>query len=131
MIKCFSTGKKEQEKYDNKERVIGTWFEKPIYRKVIKITPTEYNELTSDGTKKMLPLNMNIDLILKANITVKYQDTNINTKTFFMHSISSGNYEIGVNNCINNELQIYVGSSVLPNIVDYIYITLEYTKTTD
>ena len=116
------------QEYEETERQIGTWFGTPLYRKVIKISQQEYSALSDDSNKKILPLGFNVDLLLRGDITVKYTDTNNNTKSYFMHSVGTGTYDMGVHNCVNNEIQIYVGQNILQYLTDYIYITLEYTK---
>ena len=127
--------------YDDQERVIGTWFGEPLYRKVLSLTATEYNNLETSNTYKLLPLDVRIKSIMRADIMVSNftsDGTGTNNKTYAMHHVNtSTSSELGVNNCKtsvsgtnNSNLEIYVNNTAISRINGNIYITLEYTKAT-
>ena len=120
--------------YDDQERVIGTWFGKPLYRKVIELTVQEYEALDiNTENRKLYPLNFDIDNCVRGDTITTYQDSNNKplTKVYPMHTISTNSYESGIHNIWDNNIVFYVGSSITSNLLNNIYLILEYTKTTD
>ena len=107
--------------YDGNEHVIGTWFGKPLYRKVISQTLTQSNT------------NTFVDLITFNDGNIKKIDgylTNQNdyyiplTYAYYSGSISGSAYRI-----YNNTIQV-VGLNSDWRTWEYVFI-IEYTKATD
>ena len=128
--------------YDDQERVIGTWFGKPLYRKVISLTVQEYNNLEASGNLKLLPLNIYIKNIIRADMVAlnfSTDGTATNNRTYPMHYVNtSSGSDLGVHNYKNSvadasvsNLEIFINNAILTRASGNIYITLEYTKTTD
>ena len=100
--------------YDTTERIIGTYFGKPLYRKAFVITPSEY--------------------VLRADMHIKYAQAgySVNTKTYGMHNVAVSNtYDCGVHSCKNGVLNILIGSAQVSILTDNIHLILEYTKSSD
>lgn len=119
--------------YDSQERIIGTWFGEPIYRQVISLTVTEYNNLQTYSNRKVYPLSsININKFLRGDVVLSYVDNNIyTTKTYPSHSVATNaTYDAGVHNAITDALILVIGTSLLPILTDNIYIIIEYTKQT-
>lgn len=68
------------EVYDDQERVIGTWFGKPLYRKVLSMTVAEIKELTKDSSNRYkVPVqDLNIDLLTSVKTVCIYDDGSSN-----------------------------------------------------
>ena len=123
-------GKRLNTSYSTDETVVGTYLDKDIYRKVLQITSSEYTALDTTSSRKKLPLNINIDNILRADIITQYNDgTKLVKKSYPMHMVNTGNsYDQGAHIYEDGFLQIYVGSNILNGLIGNINIVLEYTK---
>lgn len=123
--------------YSATETVVGTYLGKPLYRKILHLTKSEYNNLSSGGSnRKFLPVtSLNIESLFRADMQANWTDGEKNlTKCYAMHPLNTSNaYEIGVNSLESNSLLLIIGSSVLSGMSndDKANIVLEYTKTTD
>jgi hypothetical protein len=120
--------------YDTTERIIGTYFGKPLYRKAFVITPSEYVNLQDDNNRKNYPTNIDIETLLRADMHIKYAQAgySVNTKTYGMHNVAVSNtYDCGVHSCKNGVLNILIGSAQVSILTDDIHLILEYTKTSD
>lgn len=116
--------KDEGEVYSTEEVRIGTWTDgKPLYRKVIKVTPTISNSEYSkyEFTHKIT----NIDVITKVDAFTK----NNYGETWPLPNMSSSSSGTGIKSVDRTKVIIY---SMREGWSGWdFYITLEYTKTTD
>ena len=120
--------------YDNTERVIGSYFGKPLYRKIIQITKDEYKDLptTSNSRKGLDVSSLNINFLVNAIISLNYIETNVkHNKVGYMHRTDTNNYELGCNDTAGGTLNFFIGNSILTGLDGSANILLEYTKTTD
>ena len=109
------------EVYSEEERVIGTWFGKPLYRIVYNLkTPSSNTTATTVGTTKK-----NIDTFVKVRGIINKTD---GTWEEIPYYISDGSYIRLWINSSNIRIRIQSDGSAfnVPMIV-----ILEYTKTTD
>lgn len=113
-------GGQAQEIYDGEERVIGTWFSKPLYRKAIQYT--NINALVTW-------INTNIVGIDKA-INIKGFGYGSDSCIPLPFSGSDGYIELGYFNS-NTSILIRCSNQTILNNYKNGYLILEYTKTTD
>lgn len=116
------------EVYDDQERVIGTWFGKPLYRRVIRTKPT-----ASTGTEfssEILALEIPVDNMVHIYGSARTKAGQFCPLPYYL-SEKGGFFYIGYNgpnHAIPNSLRY----SCSTNHVDTpVIIVLEYTKTTD
>ena len=115
--------------YDDQERVVGTWFGKPLYQKTLYYDKTQYGVGSTT-------LNHNIENVkmIMFKDAVLYRDYD---KTFQMIAdvdSNMANWGIGIRNMTATSFNLWLGdmngmSQIL--MYDYMYITFRYTKTTD
>ena len=121
--------------YDDQERVIGTWFGKPLYRKVIVKTVAEIKELSKDSANRyLLPVqDLNIDLLMEAKTICEYDDggSNIHHKKCYSSVPSSSAYDMTILGINNGYILCRYTDNILNYVTSNIYIPVEYTKTTD
>ena len=104
------------EVYDDQERVIGTWFGKPLYRKVYNIT---------NIPKSKYDYQLDIDNTCVVNtINVYYYDDN---RTFCVQNPWYEFMQVYLKQ--NNVLRIEKNTT--DSWTQNCYVILEYTKTTD
>lgn len=109
--------------YSMEETVVGTWFGKPLYRKVI-----DFGALPNATTKEIAHNITNIDKFIKVEGIATRQDATKFTQSLplvYMSSDSAYNTTLGVNTT-SIEIRCTEDRSMFKG-----YVTLEYTKTTD
>lgn len=118
------SGSDESKIYDGTERVIGSWFGKPLYRKVIPITfptITDYNTVaTANIAHNIANIKNIISLSGFAGVGIALNQTILNpsgTSTFIRANANTENITIQSNQKAWSQ---YTG-----------YAIIEYTKTTD
>ena len=124
--------------YSTTETKIGSYLGNDLYRIVITLTGTEYDNLSAVGStsSKEYPVSsLNIDSLIRGDVKIKQTETSTNTvscKTFPMHRMTSGdNYDCGIAKYDSaGYLNLYVGSGARSNLSGDIEIILEYTKNT-
>lgn len=106
--------------YSTDEVKIGTWFGKPLYRKVIPIT-------TYTGSFTVNHNISNLDLVV--NFVGKFKRADgIQNST----KNSNDNYGINIYDISNTNFEVVIGSNLKNNLaVTNLFVILEYTKTTD
>lgn len=114
--------------YDGEERVIGTWFGKPLYSKTIFFQNVQLGSVNHN-----IPNIEKIWIDLSKTYWISQDETF--TAPFFYTGINTGNEQQMVNNYMSlaravtkTEIQFNMGN--IP-VFNNIYITLNYTKTTD
>ena len=115
--------------YDDQERVVGTWFGKPLYQKTLYYDNTDF----AVGSTTLTHNIDNVKMIMFKE-AVLYRDYD---KTFQMIAdvdSDMANWGIGIRNMTTTSFKLWLGnmngmSSQL--MYDYMYITFRYTKTTD
>ena len=120
-----SSGETNTNNYSTEEQVIGTWFGKPLYRKVIQKTVAA-NDTPSFNLSDLGINNADVIFIDVGNSTAHYN-------TPVGGSYSSINFYSGTND-YGNVYVNYDRQLVIKNISGSnrdMYITLKYTKTTD
>lgn len=125
-----SGGGSSMEVYDDQERVIGTWFGKPMYRKTFPFHQTRTSNYTSMYTLVGTIDNANIlrmyGRIWSHSNNYKYP---IPSSEYVKSSSETYNYSFqALNNVASGG--IYVSSYIWRGEFDG-YLTVEYTKTTD
>ena len=117
------------EVYDDQERVIGTWFGKPLYQKTLYFTNSQF----SRANENILNFGIdNIDMVMfhsgigYRNIDNTYQNI-LNT-----HGVMQ-DWGLGIFNMSRTNFVFWVGKMDGTNkyMLDYVYLTFRYTKTTD
>ena len=108
----------QQEIYDDQERVIGTWFGKPLYRKTV------YSTVAGKGTQYTVTTNIT-NLERCVNL---YGNTYSNSGHIPINYPGDGNVS-NINMCYLKK----DGTEIIYriNYGDSFYVTIEYTKTTD
>ena len=107
--------------YDDQERVIGTWFGKPLYRKVIEVN--QYS-----GNFNVIHNIENLDYVTNFYGTFKRKD-GVQTVTT---AVAVDNYNIKIFDMTSTQFSVNVGQNLTDNLaVEKCMVTLEYTKTTD
>lgn len=117
------------EVYDDQERVVGTWFGKPLYQKTLYYDKTQY----SIGSTTLNHNIENVEMIMFKD-AILYRDYD---KTFQMIAdvdSNMANWGIGIRNMTATSFNLWLGdmndmSQLL--MYDYMYITFRYTKTTN
>lgn len=111
--------------YDGQERVIGTWFGKPLYRKTIAININESGEKIfahNIANVKIIMPDLSSSYIIHTGqsfpLTAIYTNAGID---------EINDYSINLNWVNSQNFNLTIGSGRLGNG----YITLKYTKTTD
>lgn len=118
------------ETYSTDEQVIGTWVNgKPLYQKTVYFDKTQY-KINGETT---LPHNISdVDCIwLRSGFGYRGYDnyfqnipnahTDMTNWSIGVYNISPTNFALGIGKCVNTQSMI----------LDYIYLTFNYTKTTD
>lgn len=122
----------EKNIYSQEEVRIGTWLGKPLYRKVIQIQPTFFGSGTpTEGATYQIAHGIN-DLDVSTRCDVYWKTKEGQQRKF--PSIYFKDEKWGGQAFLTIGLIIFeLGSSLLNAIrkADYIYLILEYTKTTD
>lgn len=120
------SGGGSQEVYDSTERVIGTWFSKPLYRK-----SSILESRIQGGRDTDIPHNINnLKEIINVRITVHFTNGWWRPIPFTYNNGSSYSEWFAGWGIIDNLLRLQVGVSFAAS-VDKLFITYEYTKTTD
>ena len=120
--------------YSATETVVGTFLNKPLYRKVISLTKDEYNALsTGSNSRKLLDVSsLNVDNLVNAILCCNYSDVDgFHNKTSYMHRTDTNSYELGCHEIKANYLNFFIGNAILTALSGSANIILEYTKTTD
>ena len=111
---------KENNIYSTDETIIGTWMNKPLYRKVINAN-MKCNGALTHGI-------VNLDLI--TDLKIIFKQANDNFVTLPKNTVEK-EYTIGVDKYTSSIIQLSCGSYFANNQnYDFTFI-LEYTKTTD
>lgn len=110
--------------YSPNEVVIGEWFGKPLYRKVL-YKQNGFTETTN------IPHNIsNLDKVVNYSGTAKFYN-NIRVLPV-IHSSNMAAYSIGVYGIDATNVNVQVGKTLADgNAVTDLYVSIEYTKTTD
>lgn len=118
--------------YDNQERIIGTWFGEPIYRKVISLTTEEILALVkASDNRRLYPVDISIDYLLRADTIANYTIDNVVSKKCYSSSnLTYGAYSSNVHSLENNTFKLNIGDTVINNLTSPLNIILEYTKQT-
>ena len=110
---------KNRFKYSTTEQIVGEWVDgKLIYRKTI------YDAGGSSGNISISHNISNLDRVIKCEGIFKYSNHN-----YVIPRISSDGNNVGID-YISSVIHLYIPTA-FGNNVSSIYITLEYTKTTD
>ena len=110
---------KENNIYSTDETIIGTWMNKPLYRKVINAN-MKCNGALTHGI-------VNLDLI--TDLKIIFKQTNDNFVILPKNTVDK-EYTIGVDKCTSSIIQLSCGSYFANNQnYDFTFI-LEYIKTT-
>ena len=120
---------KTSDNYSTDEKVVGTWIDgKPLYQKTLYFTSSQMLA----GENKYSHNIANVK-----NIRFKYDASYLHESTYgadwtLMNSNTGNYYFMGVW-CDKNDISINISQNVKNRVLDgdYMYITLEYTKTTD
>lgn len=112
--------------YSTTEHVVGTWIDgKPIYEKTIEVTSYTVN------TNIYVPHGIsNIDALINMNGRCKRNGTYIALPFVFTKASGIYDWSIDIYDCTDSSFILFVGSNNSTNLTD-IYVTLQYTKTTD
>lgn len=117
------------EVYDDQERVIGTWFGKPLYQKTLYFTNSQF----SRANENILNFGIdNIDMVMfHSGIGYRSVD-NTYQNILNVHGVIQ-DWGLGVFNMSRTNFVFWVGKMDGTNryMLDYVYLTFRYTKTTD
>ena len=124
------------EKYSTIEQKIGTWIDgKPVYRKVIEIQPASFGNgtATAGATYKIGHGINNLNMATRCDVYWKRngQQQRKFPSIYYNDMAWSGQAFVDI---VDNGIVVFeLGTSILNAIrtANYIYIVLEYTKTTD
>ena len=119
--KFYDESEINKEIYSTAEQVIGTWLGKPLYRRVFISTA----ELKAGKTTTVAAFQ-NIDVVSDIKFSLLSSDKSIYYQNYFINGTTGITIRV---NKQNNNLEIINGSEDWSSPT--IYITLEYTKTTD
>lgn len=110
--------------YSDEEREVGVWRDgKPLYQKTITILPSALHPADND-----LPISLpNMETFVRGFGTLKRSD---GWGVAIPNSYGSTDWNIGIFNVRENMFDFWIGSSAL-RIASVVYITFQYTKTTD
>lgn len=111
--------------YDNTERVVGTWFGKPLYRK-------DYNTYTPSGNNMLLDTIPNIDVVkFEGSVKFKYDTVDI----YYWRDINVADASTGTLRSTysteENNLVIARASFDGRFLINGVRVSVYYTKTTD
>lgn len=104
--------------YSIDEQVVGTWFGKPLYRKTFII-----DSGISSGMTIQHGIS-NFDLLVKVEGSFRRTDGKMNGLLIG----TSDNYSVNIYDVTTSQFSLTKGNSIS---VDYIHVSLYYTKTTD
>lgn len=107
--------------YSTDEVRIGTWFGKPLYRKVF-----QYNDLSqiSSGSYGVITTGLQ-------NVRfVKFEVTNFYNNVSRLMPYNDGTNSLNIVS-INNDIRIYINGTTWNDSANYLIISCYYTKTTD
>ena len=117
----YTTNGGEAHHYSTTEQIVGTWIDgNPLYEKTLKI------ENISTGTLRYSHGISNIDVVTKIDGFV-YAFNGSRPLDYYMFD-SNYNYSISLYAVTNSIIAFLIGVSLE---IDYIIVTLQYTKTTD
>ena len=101
--------------YDDQERIIGTWFGKPLYRKVIEVN--QYS-----GNFNVIHNIENLDYVTNFYGTFKRKD-GVQTGTT---AVAMDNYNIKIFDITSTQFSVNVGQNLTGNLeVEKCMVTLE------
>lgn len=105
--------------YDGEERVIGTWFGKPLYRKTITMS-----ELGLGTTSVALPNDLKMITSFKG-VLINKNDNKVMRVLPFSDNTNANNIRVDSDGTYLRVITYTDWSNYIP------YVTIEYTKTTD
>lgn len=110
--------------YSDEEREVGVWRDgKPLYQKTITILPSALQPADND-----LPISLpNMETFVRGFGTLKRSN---GWGVAIPNSYGSTDWNIGIFNVRENMFDFWIGSSAL-SLASVVYITFQYTKTTD
>jgi hypothetical protein len=128
----YTTSGGEAHHYSTSEQIVGTWFGEPLYEKTLQFT------LDSTKTGNWVSFNhgiSNIDKIVNAS-SFAANDNGIyyNAIRFASYSSYSSYVQAGGSFSLVAASRVDVGFQIgsdIPNSYNKIYVTIQYTKTTD
>jgi len=124
---------KNRFKYSTDEIVIGEWLGKPLYRKVINIPISTFGEGTATTGQKFYYRHdiQNIDMITDQKVIWKRAGEQFRQFPSIYYANTNWNGQVWVHQ--DRNIAFELGSSVINGFreANYIYLILEYTKTTD
>lgn len=112
-------------KYSTDEQKVGTWVDgKPIYKKTFS-----FNELQSDGNEHFYDLGIaNIKSVTNLYGTYQFSQEDIYVPINFYNFLTKEGTYMFVSNISSTGCRITYNSNLSSTLI---YITVEYTKTTD
>jgi hypothetical protein len=113
----YNESKMNKQNYSTEEQVIGNWFGKPIYRKVIETTLTATSDVllgTIDNFDTLI--NINGYVSISGYLTSLLQYWNDTLKSILQVKKKDGGIYLNASSNLLNQ---------------YVYVIVEYTKTTD
>lgn len=110
----------ENDNYSTTEEIIGSWLNKPLYRKVLQITPTEQNTTYNHGIS-------NLDKVIKVGGTYKRKNQNQRGDLPMLYT----NWQIWIYDFLPTNFRLNISTNQWNAGFEYIYIYIEYTKTSD
>ena len=114
--------------YDDQERVIGTWFGKPLYRKLLEIDNTDFSG-SSIKSRTYSISSLSVNNIINTNIFLIRTDTTETMRNPYIAINGSTSWNFV---CSQSATDLYISIGTdLYNKMSKIYAILEYTKTTD
>ena len=111
--------------YSNTERVVGTWFGKPLYRK-------DYNTYTPSGNNMLLDTMANIDIVkFEGSVKFKYDTVDV----YYWRDINVADASTGTlrstYSAESNNIVIARSSFDGRYLLNGVHVSVYYTKTTD
>lgn len=115
--------------YSSEERVIGSWFGKPLYQITLRL---QYPTVSTDGigtarTVDVSNLHIALGWVVQ-NVTEGSSSSTGAWGAIGVQTVAKYYTRIGCNPS-NNEIYLQTNRSAMSNI--YVYTTIQYTKTTD